>query len=557
MFDQLRFDYLSCYGHPFLHTPNIDRVAKKGVRFTNAYVQSPVCGSSRMSYYTGRYVHSHGAAFNNFPLKVGEQTLGDHLRNTGVNTWLIGKTHMKVDSDGLKRLGINQDSVIGARIAECGFDIFVRDDGLWAEGTDGFYSDLNSPYNDYLKTKGYSGKNPWSSHANAGITDEGEIASGWFMKNARLPANIKEVDSETPWLTSQMINFLDREKEKVASERTPWLVHLSYIKPHWPYIVPAPYNSMYKAKDILPAIRSENEVGQGAHPIYKAFTENIIGKAFRKEEVRQEVVPAYMGLIKQCDDQMGRLFDYIEYQGLMENTMIILCSDHGDYLGDHWLGEKDLFHEPSVKTPLIIYDPSSKADDTRGTSNDALVEAIDLVPTFMDYYGKTVPKHVLEGHSLLPHIYGQKVNNWRKFVISEYDYSTSGIPEKLGVSINDSRLFMVFDGRYKLMHAEGGYLPMLFDLKNDPKELNDLGPRINISPKIKNEVDRLYQYLAEWARRPSQITTLSKEEITSMRGSSLKKGITLGLFDGTEIDQKYHEKYRGKIKNKYGKSSIE
>ena len=144
MLDQLRYDYLSCYGHPFLKTPHIDSIARKGVRFTNAYVQSPVCGASRMSYYTGRYVNSHGAAYNNFPLKVGEQTIGDHLRKIGVDTWLIGKTHMKVDSEGLKRLGIKQDSIIGARLAECGFDIFVRDDGLWAEGPEGFYCELDS-----------------------------------------------------------------------------------------------------------------------------------------------------------------------------------------------------------------------------------------------------------------------------------------------------------------------------------------------------------------------------------------------------------------------------
>ena len=81
MYDQLRFDYLSCAGHPHLHTPNFDRVAGMGVRFTNAYVQSPICGGSRMCFYTGRYASSHGAQWNGFPLRVGEMTMGDHLRN--------------------------------------------------------------------------------------------------------------------------------------------------------------------------------------------------------------------------------------------------------------------------------------------------------------------------------------------------------------------------------------------------------------------------------------------------------------------------------------------
>ena len=92
MFDQLRFDYLSCAGHKTIKTPNIDRLASMGVRFSNCYVQSPVCGASRMSTYTGRYVSSHGAAWNNVPLKVGELTLGDHLRKAGMDSWLIGKS---------------------------------------------------------------------------------------------------------------------------------------------------------------------------------------------------------------------------------------------------------------------------------------------------------------------------------------------------------------------------------------------------------------------------------------------------------------------------------
>ena len=546
MFDQLRYDYLSCYGHPFLKTPHIDSIARKGVRFTNAYVQSPVCGASRMSYYTGRYVNSHGAAYNNFPLKVGEQTIGDHLRKIGVDTWLIGKTHMKVDSEGLKRLGIKQDSIIGARLAECGFDIFVRDDGLWAEGPEGFYCELDSPYNEYLKSKGYSGSNPWSTHANAGITDNDDIASGWFMKNSRLPANIREEDSETPWLTTQMIHFLESEIAKKLSDRRPWMVHLSYIKPHWPYIVPAPYNDMYNKNDIIPVVRSESEIGQGSNPIYKSFTDNIIGRAFRQNKVREEVIPAYMGLIKQCDDQMGRLFKFMEDNGFMENTLIVICSDHGDYLGDHWLGEKDLFHEPSVKTPLIIFDPSKSSNDTRGTINNELVEAIDLAATFIDYQNEDVPDHILEGRSLMPFLLNKAKGDWRKYVVSEYEYSTTGIPEKLNISTKDARLFMVFDGRYKLIHAEGGIPPMLFDLKKDPQELKDLGPDKDINPEISLQIERLYKYLAEWARRPSQRNTLSDKDIEDMRGKGPSKGITLGLFDGTEINPKLHEKYRGK-----------
>ena len=129
MADQLRFDYLSCYGAKHIDTPNLDWLASQGMQFNKAYVQSPICGPSRMSSYTGRYVRSHGATWNGFPLPVGEVTLGDHLREVGAKCALVGKTHMTPDRDGMARLGIAPDSEIGKRVSECGFDVFVRDDG--------------------------------------------------------------------------------------------------------------------------------------------------------------------------------------------------------------------------------------------------------------------------------------------------------------------------------------------------------------------------------------------------------------------------------------------
>ena len=536
MFDQLRFDYLSCAGHPFLDTPNVDRLAARGVRFTRAYVQSPVCGASRMSFYTGRYVHSHGAAWNNFPLKVGETTLGDHLRALGLDAWLIGKTHMKADDKGMDRLGISRDSVIGARVSECGFDVVERDDGLWAEGPDGFYDQRRSPYNAYLKSKGYGGGNPWHDHANSALEDDGALASGWLMKNAGKPANIREEDSETPYLTTRALEFLDG----LPADGRPWLCHLSYIKPHWPYIVPAPYHDMYGNTHILPAIRDEGE-RRDPHPVYGAFMENAIGQAFRRDEVREAVIPAYMGLIKQCDDQMGRLFRYLDEAGRMDDTMIVVTSDHGDYLGDHWLGEKDLFHESSVKVPLIVYDPSAEADGTRGTTCDALVESIDLAATFIEAAGGTVPRHIVEGRSLMPFLRGETPDEWRDFAVSEYDYSATPMAAKLGIRPKDARLFMVADERWKLIHAEGGFRPMLFDLREDPCEFVDLGA----DPAYGAAVDAMYDKLAAWALRPSQRTAISDEEIDAMRGKSRRKGVLLGAYDESDVPEELMVRYRG------------
>ncbi|MCB1834387.1 MAG: sulfatase-like hydrolase/transferase, partial [Geminicoccaceae bacterium] len=360
--------------------------AAMGVRFSDTFVQSPICGASRMCFYTGRYASSHGAQWNGVPLRVGEITLGDHLRDLGMDCWLIGKTHMKADAKGMKRLGLAPDSVIGARQAECGFDVRIRDDGLWAYGPDGYYDEKRSPYNEYLKSKGYPGENPWADFANAGV-ENGEIATGWIFANDDKPANIREEDSETPWLTGRAIDFID-------STDGPWLAHLSYIKPHWPYIVPAPYHDMYDAGHVPPALRSGIE-REEPHPVYGAYMQGRVARAFARDEVRNKVIPAYMGLIRQCDDQLGRLLDHLESTGRLADTMIVLTSDHGDYLGDHWLGEKDFFHNPSVRIPLIVFDPRRQADATRGTVCGALVESIDLAATFVEAAGGTVPDHII------------------------------------------------------------------------------------------------------------------------------------------------------------------
>jgi len=527
MFDQLRWDYLSCAGHPKLKTSNIDRLAQKGVRFTRAYVQSPVCGAARMSYYTGRYAHSHGAQWNGYPLKVGEMTMGDHLRNLGMDCWLIGKTHMAVDSEGMTRLGISNDSVIGARVSECGFDVHIRDDGLWPEGPDGWFDEKRSPYNEYLKSKGYAGENPWNDYANSSLDDDGNFASGWLTQYADRPANIREEDSETPWLTTEAIEFI-----KSRESGTPWLAHLSYIKPHWPYIVPAPYHDMYGPADVPPPVRADSE-RDDPHPVLAQFQTTLVGKAFHNNDVREKVIPAYMGLIKQCDDQLGRLFAYLEESGQMDDTVIVITSDHGDYLGDHWMGEKDFFHECAVKVPMIIYDPSPEADATRGTVCDEIVEGIDLTATFIEMAGGEVPAHIVEGRSLLPFLHGITPQSWREFAVSEYDYSVMPMATRLGLEPRECRLFMVADKRWKFVHSEGpGHRPVLFDMENDPNEFKDLGG----DPKYDDVIEIMYERLGRWARRMSQRTTRSDDDIKNMRGRSRRRGILVGLYDGSEVE---------------------
>ncbi len=521
MCDQLRWDHLSCYGHPRLHTPNIDALAARGVRFDRAYVQSPVCGASRMSFYTGRYVHSHGASWNFVPLKAGEMTIGDHLRPFGVRSVVVGKTHMRADTIGMSRLGIDPNSMIGVRISECGFDPFERDDGIHP------YSghDPSPRYNDYLREHGFAGENPWEEWANAAEGDNGELLSGWFLKNATRPARIPDEHSETPYITRRAMDFIAGAGEQ------PWCLHLSYIKPHWPYIVPEPYASMYTSEDALPVVRDISEKAD-PHPVYGAFMNHRVSQAFARDEVRDAVIPAYMGLIKQIDDQMGVLFRFLEIRGLMDTTMIVFTSDHGDYLGDHWLGEKDLFHEPSVRVPLIVYDPDARADATRGTASSALVEAIDVAPTFLDVYGGAAIPHVIDGQSLRPLLFGDVPSDWRAHVVSEYDYSFMDARIELGTKARDAWLRMIFDGRYKYILAEG-YRPMLYDLESDPNEFVDRGA----DPNLEDVRARLHEALFQWARKPRQRATVPDRlmETTPVQQRITQSGVLIGYWDEAEL----------------------
>lgn len=518
MADQLRWDYLSCYGHPFLQTPHIDGLAERGVRFQHAYVQSPFCGPSRMSAYTGRYCRSHGATWNGFPLRVGEPTLGDHLRPLGVQTALVGKTHMAPDVQGMERLGIDPQSVIGVRIAECGFEPYERDDGLHPGGD---YSP-EPDYNDYLRSLGYNSENPWEEWANSGEDEDGEILSGWLLCNSDRAARIPEEHSETAYMTRRAMAFMDEAGDG------PWLCHLSYIKPHWPYIVPAPYHDMFGKADVLPAIRTEAERNTD-HPLFHAYINSRICRAFASETVRERVIPAYMGLIKQLDDHLGLLFAHMEERGLMENTMIVFSSDHGDYLGDHWMGEKDLFHDASVRTPLIVYDPRTQADITRGQVIEELVEYIDLAPTFLEFFGGDAKPQVLEGRSLSPLLCGRE-EPWREYAISEYDYGTREPRLMLGVDQADARLIMIRDARYKYVHCEG-FRPMLFDLESDPQEVNDLGA----DPAYGEVRARLYHALFDWARQHHSRITVTAEHVERITGKE-PQGIVIGVWDEADYE---------------------
>jgi arylsulfatase A-like enzyme len=510
MADQLRWDHLSCSGHPYLRTPNLDALARRGVRFANAFVNSGVCGPSRMSYYTGRYPITHGATWNRVPLAIGEITLGEYLRDGGRTLALAGKTHVMSDTEGLARLAIDGGSELGTFLERGGFVEIDRYDGHHTPGHE-------SGYPAFLRAHGYGGADPWTEHVIAGIDANGQLQSGWHMRNVFLPARVKEEHSETAYMTDQAIRFMREQGERH------WVLHLSYVKPHWPYMAPSPYHATYTADQCLPVVRSEAEL-QDVHPVLAAYRQQEECVSFQRDDCIRTVRPAYQGLIRQLDDHLGRLFEHMEAHGLLKNTLVVFTADHGDFLGDHWLGEKELFYDTVQKVPFIVADPRPQADATRGTVDERFVEGVDVVPTILDWLGVPGAPHRIEGCSLLPLLEGA-TPPWRDFVYSELDYSFRQARLLRGKTPQQARAFSIRTERWRYVHWIDEP-EQLYDLAADPDEMQDLGRDAGHATVRAGQRDRLLDFLARRKHR----TTVSDATIEQRTNQYKKAGVFFGQW---------------------------
>ncbi|MCP5284732.1 MAG: sulfatase-like hydrolase/transferase [Burkholderiaceae bacterium] len=511
MADQLRWDHLGCAGHPTLKTPNLDALAARGVRFANAFVNSGVCGPSRMSYYTGRYPISHGATWNRVPLSVGEVTLGEMLRGAGHRLALAGKTHVMPDRQGLARLQLEGGSELATLLERGGFEEIDRYDGHHTPGDE-------SGYPAYLRAQGYVSADPWTDFVIAAEDANGQVVSGWHMRHCHLPARVQEPHSETAYMTDQAIGFVQRMGHE------PWVLHLSYVKPHWPYMAPAPYHAMYTADQCLPVQRSAAE-RENEHPVLAAYRQQEESVSFQRDDCIRTVRPAYQGLITQLDHHLGRLFDALATQGVLDDTLIVFTADHGDYLGDHWLGEKELFHDTVQKVPLIVADPRVAADATRGTVDPRFVEAVDIVPTILDAMQVAQPAQRLEGRSLQPLLHGEHPSDWRDMAYSELDYSYRQARLTLGRPVDRCRAFSLRTARWRYVYWLD--LPeQLYDLQADPEEFHDLGRDLATADVRDQLRGRLLAFLA--ARRHR--TTVSDAQVAAATAGHKRAGVFYGQW---------------------------
>ena len=510
MADQLRWDHLSCAGHPTLKTRAIDALAARGVRFSQAYVNSGVCGPNRMSFYTGRLPVSHGATWNRVPLSIGEVTMGEYLRGGGRELALAGKTHVLPDREGLSRLRLEGDGELATLLARGHFVEIDRYDGHHEPGAE-------SGYPAYLRRHGYQSSDPWHDYVIATIDPDGGIHDGWSMRNVRWPARVAEPHSETAYMTDQAIAFADRMGSR------PWVLHLSYVKPHWPYVAPSPYHAMFGPDDCPPVVRNAAE-RENEHPALAAYRQHEESVSFQSEECVRTVRPVYQGLVQQLDDHLGRLFEHLERIGVMKDTLVVFTADHGDFLGDHWLGEKEMFYDTIQRIPMIVVDPRPQADATRGSVDERFVEPVDVLPTMLEALGLPVPEQRLEGRSLLPLLRGESPP-WREFTYSELDYSFRHARQLLGRAPQQCRAFSIRTRTHRWVHWLD--LPeQLWDLRRDPDQFEDLGRDASAAAERDAMRDRLLGVLARSKRR----VTVSDAFVESRTNTHHSMGIHFGRW---------------------------
>ena len=489
MCDQLRADVMSVCGGP-VPTPNIARLAARGVRFDKAFVNAGVCGPSRTSFYTGRYPVSHRVTWNRVPMPVDELTLGHYLMDAGLPLHLLGKTHFVPDTRAAAHLGCRMDAAHQGLFREGGFGPIERYDGH-------FEPEADSPYRHYLLAQGYDSDRPWTDFVIGSQQADGSAADGWLMRHAPLPARVRAQDSETAYLTRRAMDFISAQAD------TPWALHLSYIKPHWPYKAPAPYHAMFGPDDCMAPIRDARE-RQDPHPVFGAYQRLEESQAFARDEVWRAIRPVTMGLVRQIDDEIGRLLDHMESLGRLDDTLVVFTSDHGDLAGDHWLGEKEYFYESVMRVPLIVADPHPDAAARHGSSSDALVESIDVVPTVLAALACNPRAHRVEGRSLLELTRaGESPPPWRDCVFGQLDYAYREARQFLGRQPDACQGFMVRDARYKFI-AWDGYADQLFDLRDDPSEFDDRGTDPALAGVRERMRDRLLDWFATRKHRASE-----------------------------------------------------
>ena len=494
--DQWRGDCISAVGHPCVKTPNFDRLIEDGVLFGNHYSVTAPCAPARASLLTGMYQQNHRVVCNGTPLDERHTNLARELRAAGYRPLLFGYTDTSPDPR------YHSES----EVIEHGYENMMPgfEQGLLL--TDG----KPTPWLQYLRDHGYSVDSALEAHLGTRTDGAERVATPLY----------RDEHSQTAFLTDQVIDHID-------SADADWCIHLSYLRPHPPFVATAPWNTMYSPEQLPAPARAPNpRQYQKLHPwIETAFSgagnwfgpwiQQEIGSDLYDHEMRKTQA-AYYGLVSKVDHYIGKLIDHLKNTGQYDNTFIVLTADHGELLGDHWLFGKGGFFDSAYHIPLIVRHPSQPQS---GRALSLFTESVDVMPTILEALGLPIPRQC-DGHSLMPHIRGEGACDVRQEVHWEYDFRDveSPVPEDLlGITMDERQMNIIRDRRYKYVHFTN--LPgLFFDLRNDPLEMNNLID----DPACASEVMRLMQRMISWRMRNDERTLtdikVSREKIYQRTG---------------------------------------
>ena len=483
--DQWRGEAVPALGHPCLRTPNLDSLCADGVTFRNHFTQGAPCGPGRASLLTGQYVMNHRVVSNGVPMDARHTNISHVIRDMGYQPALVGYTTTTPDP---RETSANdpQFKVLGTNMQ--GFRVVSS------------FEPNKIPYFNWLRAKGYQVP---ERPLDIWLPEDNDALPGATTSAARIPKEL----SDSTWSTESALEYLQ------GPETDPWFLHLGYYRPHPPFIVPAPYNTYHDPADVPAPTRAatpEQEAAQ--HPLLghymraikqRKFFENGEGLSSEMSEDEVRVMrAAYYGMMSEVDANIGRVIDHLKETGQYENTLIILTSDHGEQLGDHYLLGKVGYFDESFHIPLVICDPSKDADATRGTIVDAFTGSIDVMPTILDWMGAKTPR-TCDGTSLTPFLRGVTPADWRTEIQFEFDFRTyfaDAHNSVLGLDIDQCSLAVIRDENYKYVHFDA-LPPLFFDLEKDPGQFNNLAEDPAYAGRVLEYAQKMLNWRLHYAER--------------------------------------------------------
>lgn len=455
--DHWRAEALGAAGNDLIKTPNLDALAHDAVLFRQHFGQCAPCAPARASLLTGMYQHNHGVKRNGTPLAAHFTNVAQEMRKAGYTPSLFGYTDTTLDPRGLSA---NDPALRNYEGVLPGFDPVS------------LLTDVPLPWLAWLEELGYPFGNdvqaayrPVSRDPNDGPT--------------RAPAAFKAEHSITTFLTDELLRFISMRRDES------WFAHAAYIKPHPPFIASAPYHEMYDPQDMPLPQRMESASSEAqAHPLVKTRLEKTLTSASWRDgeglvkdlsdkDLRQ-LRATYYGLVSEVDTQIGRVIEQLKQWDLYDKTLILVTSDHGEMLGDHWMLGKECPFEQAYNIPLIVRDPSSNADATRGTHVTHFTEAVDIMPTILHWAGTPIPRQC-DGKSLLGFLHHHTPEIWRDAAHWEYDFRDTAIPGAetfLNIPMDRCGMAALRTEDYLYLHF-AALPPLLYDLRNDPSCLNN------------------------------------------------------------------------------------